>query len=289
MHAVRGRRCPTNTQPCGPDEADGPLESSNARLDQRPSLAAQLGERQGFHPRGRQLEVGSLHRKLPGRTWPLLLGKPRWLGAVARDRFFMHLESISAQLGDEPFPLNPVTLVLSAGGLVVADWAFSHFGNSAFPGGVLDETAHALTMLLVLSAIGGCADKAFAVSALVGSVLIDLDHLPRELGTSWLTSGTPRPHTHSLLTIGILLASAWVWKRRRRVLAGLALGVSIHFMRDLAESGAGVSLLWPWSNRAFTVPHNVYLSMVVLLVSMTVARLVWRQFRGERPPSLPAN
>jgi inner membrane protein len=180
-----------------------------------------------------------------------------------------------------------MALVLTGCGLGLADWAYRRVGTSVFPGGALDETAHLLTMLLVLWAIGRSASDSFAVSALVGSVAIDLDHIPSELGTDWLTTGTPRPHTHSLLTVGVLLIASCLWRRRRTVLLGLALGVSIHFIRDLAESSAGVSLLWPWSNRPFTIPHSAYLTIVALLIGMVAVRRVSWQRSSETQARLP--
>ena len=51
--------------------------------------------------------------------------------------------------------------------------------------------------------------------ALISSVAIDLDHIPGRLSVGWLTAGTPRPYTHSLLTIAVVLVSAWVLRRRR--------------------------------------------------------------------------
>jgi inner membrane protein len=178
--------------------------------------------------------------------------------------------------------------VLAACGLVLSDWAYRRVGTSVFPGGALDEVAHLLTMLLVLWAIGRRASESLAVSALVGSVVIDLDHLPSELGTDWLTTGTPRPHTHSLLTIAVLVIVSCLWRRRRKVILGLALGVSVHFIRDLAESSAGVSLLWPWSNHPFTIPHSAYLTIVALLIAVIAVRRASWQRSGGTPARLPS-
>lgn len=174
--------------------------------------------------------------------------------------------------------LTPATLLLAAVGLLAADWGYRRVGDSLIAGGLLDETAHLLTALLVLWAIGRSACERFMTPTLIASVAIDIDHVPARLGLQWLTAGTPRPYTHSLLTIALLLAAAVLWRRRRWVTLGLALGVSLHFFRDLAESGTGVSLLWPWSDHAFTLPHGGYLATMAAVVLIDAARCApWRR------------
>jgi hypothetical protein len=59
--------------------------------------------------------------------------------------------------------------------------------------------------------------------------------------------------------------------RHRWLFLGLAVGVSLHFFRDLAEGGNGVALLWPLTDRAFSYPHGTYL----LLMACVVAADVW--------------
>ncbi len=144
----------------------------------------------------------------------------------------------------------------------MADWAFQQSGGSFFPGGPLDETAHLLTALLLLQALPPRWRAKIMVPALIGSVAIDLDHIPGYLGYNFLTVGTPRPYTHSLLTPLLLLALALAVRRHRAVFLGLALGVMLHFFRDLAEgNGSGVSLLWPFSDHAFSYSHTTYLAI----------------------------
>lgn len=118
-------------------------------------------------------------------------------------------------------------------------------GSSFFPGGLLAESAHLLTTLLVVSALVRTASEhlILMVPALIASVAIDIDHVPGYLGADWITAGTPRPYTHSLVTIVVVLVAAALWRRRRTALRGIALGLVIHFWRDLAEPGSGVALL----------------------------------------------
>jgi inner membrane protein len=155
---------------------------------------------------------------------------------------------------------------------VLADWAYRQVGDSVFPGGPLDELAHLLTTLIVLWALGPRICQRFLIPALVASVAIDLDHVPGELGYDFLTRGTPRPYTHSLLSIVVVLALAALWRLRRDVMLGIAIGLAIHFWRDMAESDAGVSLLWPFSDHSFTLSHSGYLIAMGLFAAAAAVR-----------------
>ena len=169
--------------------------------------------------------------------------------------------------------LGAVPLGLAAAGLVAADWGSSLAGATLAPGGPLDETAHVLTALLVLWSLGQRRCERFLVPALIASVAIDLDHVPGELGANWLTAGTPRPYTHSVLTIAAVLAGAVVWRRRRDVLLGVTLGLALHLWRDTSESGNGVSLFWPFSYRSVRLSHTGYLAVIGLVVAVNAYRV----------------
>jgi membrane-bound metal-dependent hydrolase YbcI (DUF457 family) len=105
-------------------------------------------------------------------------------------------------------------------------------------------------VILVLALVADVS-RVFAVGALVGGVLIDLDHAPQYLGTEFLTRGTPRPYTHSLLMLAAVGFVAWRASGRLAVfMSGAALGLASHLIRDMAEPGqnGGVALLWPVSD-----------------------------------------
>ena len=57
-----------------------------------------------------------------------------------------------------------------------------------------------------------------------------------------------------------------LWRRRRYLLLGVAIGLAIHFWRDMAEGGSGVSLLWPFSYHSFQYPHAVYVAAMAAFV-----------------------
>lgn len=183
---------------------------------------------------------------------------------------------------DGPMWLSFRTLGLAVAGLVVFDVGTELAGGSTIPGGPLDEAAHLLTTLLMLWALGRLPRRVM-VAALVASVLIDLDHLPGRLGVGWLTAGTPRPYTHSLLTIAGVLGAAALWRRRRGLLVGVALGLAVHFFRDVTAEGGGVPLLWPWSDRGFSTPHWTYAAVMVVVVGIDA----WRCQRRSQARALP--
>lgn len=161
--------------------------------------------------------------------------------------------------------ISPRALIVATIVFVIADAGDQLVGSSPWGQGPLDETAHLLTTLFVVWAIGGPVFDRLLVPALVASVAIDLDHLPGELGYDFLTRGTPRPYTHSLLTIVILLVTSVFWTRRRELLLGAALGVAIHLWRDMAEPGTGVALLWPFSDNSWGYSHAIYLIAMALI------------------------
>jgi hypothetical protein len=168
---------------------------------------------------------------------------------------------------------------------LLADWGETMAGVSLLPGGPLDEMAHLLTMLIVLWALGDRVWARFGAAALVMSVAIDRDHIPQYLGHDFLTRGTPRPYSHSLLTIAVALAVAAVWPRRRDVLLGIALGLAFHFWRDLSEPGSGVALLWPLSDHSFSLSPASYLVIMSAFVAFDAWKC-WSRRPARRPVAL---
>jgi inner membrane protein len=145
---------------------------------------------------------------------------------------------------------------------------------------VLDESAHLATAGLVLVLVRRTS-WGLVVAALIATVAIDIDHLPAELGSRFLTMGTPRPYGHSLVGIGAILLAALVVIRRRDVVAGLAFGLIVHLGRDLA-TGSGVSLLWPFDDEVFRVAYPIYLGSVGLVALLGLVRL-GSTLRNDRP------
>jgi membrane-bound metal-dependent hydrolase YbcI (DUF457 family) len=157
--------------------------------------------------------------------------------------------------------------------------------------GLLDEPAHLATALVVFGAIvrfrrGAVPDPRFCWAMLLSSVLIDLDHVPAELGTNAFTNGTARPYTHALWTVLVLTLAALVvrYRRTRRarpagsglspgtaelVLGGAAAGVAAHFLRDIAT--AGMAVWWPLTDMPVQVPYWWYALALLVTIALPVS------------------
>jgi inner membrane protein len=157
--------------------------------------------------------------------------------------------------------------------------------------GVVDEPAHLATCLVALLALVAIASSrpssAFVASALIASVAIDVDHIPAYLGWDGLTGTLPRPYSHSLLAVGVLLLAGWVASGRgRQALLGAAFGVTAHLFRDLA-TGPGVPLLWPAPGGAVTFPYPIYLTALAGAVAATALRRAPAPRLSDRPAVRP--
>ena len=157
-----------------------------------------------------------------------------------------------------------------------------------FSTGPVDEAAHVATTALGLLVVG-CfvtAPRRFYVAALVASVAIDLDHLPLYIG---MGSEGARPVTHSLATVVVVLVAAWLRPRNRAVLVGVAVGLVLHFTRDITEGVPGVRMLWPLDQNAWTGSRAQFIAIVLTLMTARLAltalgrpRLRRQLFVGEQ-------
>ncbi|HET9074030.1 MAG TPA: metal-dependent hydrolase [Solirubrobacteraceae bacterium] len=171
--------------------------------------------------------------------------------------------------------VSALQVLLAAAVLLGADTLYDQFGPS-LSSGVFDELAHVATGLLCLNLLPRRWRNPILAPALLASVLIDLDHVPQYVfHVYWFTQGTPRPYTHSLLSVVVCLVLALAWRRRRVMWVGVAVGLALHFVRDLGEGGgAGVALLWPVSDHAFAYSHRLYLSLMAAAVGLNLLLLL---------------
>ena len=138
---------------------------------------------------------------------------------------------------------------------------------------LFDEPAHAATAFLALGTVAVAVEAPVVLAVLAGSVLIDMDHVPGLLGSDVLQHATPRPYTHSLLTLIVVIGAVLLVPHpKRKLLIVAALALVLHFFRDMAEpGGAGVALLWPISNRAYNVGYGWYAAVIGLLAAIGLA------------------
>jgi inner membrane protein len=150
-------------------------------------------------------------------------------------------------------------------------------GTQFFGFGFVDWIGHLATGVVLIAALRPSAPTAAGI--LLGSVVLDLDHLPLELlGSDVLTGDAPRPYTHSLLSLLVVVALAAV--TRRRLLAGLAIGIAGHLARDIG--GGELVLLWPLTDSSYRLPFAVYVLALVLL-ALTAARAAARPTARRTP------
>jgi inner membrane protein len=183
-----------------------------------------------------------------------------------------------------------LTLVL----LVDLLWGAIEGSTGALAYGFFDEPAHLATCVIALSALALATRTAlprrFVIAALIGSVAIDVDHIPGYLGSHVLTGSLPRPYSHSAALVLLLLALSLVPRQAdgRQVWLGLAFGVSTHLFRDLA-TGPGISLLWPLHDGAIRLPYALYAgalaSAVAAIVLMKALRLLPQSRRAGAGPA----
>jgi inner membrane protein len=179
----------------------------------------------------------------------------------------MHAAAAPGPVRRIAFVLLPVAaLALVAGLDTLSD------PPSLFVLGMLDEPAHLATAWVFLAAFLPARARTIWLWALVGAVAIDVDHVPLYLWDALAAGPGSRPVTHSLTTVVVLaIAAAGASPRLRSPLLGLALGVLLHFVRDLAE-GPGVPLAWPLSNADVRVPYAAYLMVLTVVAAAAVAR-----------------
>jgi mannan endo-1,4-beta-mannosidase len=155
-------------------------------------------------------------------------------------------------------------------------WSLLEGSTGKLAYGLIDEPAHLATCVVLLLAAVKLTDSRPAarlvVSALVGSVAIDLDHVPGYLGSHLLSGAMPRPYSHGLLLVAVLAGVGVASKRApvRQVALGLAFGVSAHLFRDLA-TGPGVPLIWPASSGMVAVPYGFF----AIALALAAACAAW--------------
>jgi inner membrane protein len=194
------------------------------------------------------------------------------------------IQSVDAVLTD--IGLRSAGTVVSLSCLVpilAIDYFFEHTSPNLLTLAILDHLAHVLTALIVMIAISRYFDHWYGVGILIGTVVIDVDHIPLLLETTDFTSVEGRPATHSAVTLLVLLAIVIVTRKRRlsllsSVIAGIVIGVAAHFFRDMATGG--IPLFWPISDSSIEVRYAGYIAALVIVAAIPLLR---SRFPGTKP------
>ena len=250
------------------------------------SRMADSKEMEGVPPADRRPPLASYRANLRIRARRQFLmvrqdGTLRWLAMLASNRW-VSLGSVAV--------------------IAITDLTIPWHEFGFVPRALADEPCHLVTTLVVLGAMtrlrGSPPSPLFGWVMLSSSVLIDLDHLPLEFGSSILTAGTPRPYTHAFWVVAVLAAAAVVaryWRRHAntpaseaamRALAGAAWGVSAHFLRDIAT--APMSFWWPASSVAVQVPYGWYMGALAVIIAVPPMRQRRHDVQNE-PSDLAAS
>jgi len=148
--------------------------------------------------------------------------------------------------------------------------------------GLVDWTGHFATIAILLAASPRRLPPALIAGAFAAT-LIDLDHIPDLLGEEGITDATPRPFSHSLVTVAVAAVIAAVVRARAPRYAsfavGIALGVALHLLRDVF-TGPGVSLFWPLDAEPVNGVFLVYLVAMIAVAAFAATRS-----RRERRPA----
>lgn len=197
--------------------------------------------------------------------------RPRLLLTAGR-RVFAHVEQqFCARL--------PAAPAAAAIGVLAVDLVISSNSWSIPVLGGLDEVGHLFTAAIILLALPLPAGRRLAPWALLGAVTIDADHVPLYTFAKEFSVGG-RPPTHSFVTALALLSAGSALPAVRIPCVGLALGVCLHFVRDVS-TGPGLPLFWPVADVSVRWPFTAYL---VILGVATVAATARLRRRRTSPP-----
>ncbi|MDQ3609487.1 MAG: metal-dependent hydrolase [Actinomycetota bacterium] len=148
--------------------------------------------------------------------------------------------------------------------------------------GAADWIGHLATTAILVAAIPPPLPRTLIIGAFA-ALLIDLDHIPDLLADEGINAETPRPVTHSLLTvlaIGAIAAAVRARLPRYGDFAlGVAIGVPMHLVRDVFV-GPGVALLAPLYGGVVEGPFLLYLAGLIFVALYAALRPRPVQRRG---------
>lgn len=169
-------------------------------------------------------------------------------------------------------------VTLAAFGMLFLRVLPDHRGHLAVHG-MYDEVGHLLTAFIFAVAVRSIRMPVPVWAMLVGGVMLDLGHIPDELGVTRTIAGSSRNGGHSLLVVTLIATVALVDRRHGSVWLGLAIGALSHLWRDM---GTGtVPLGWPLTRTVQGVSYGTYTGVIVLFAAVLIG-LGWSHILGTR-------
>jgi inner membrane protein len=157
--------------------------------------------------------------------------------------------------------------------VLIADEALHRLKVPWLVGGVIDETAHFATAVIVHANLPPAPPVSRAAFA-VGAVAVDSDHVPLIPRRHKIKKDEPRPALHTLLTPAAIAVAATVSRARaREALLGLEAGTWAHFFRDVG-TGTGLPVIQPLARWRLKLPRRCY--------ELATALLAWRAWKLPR-------
>lgn len=167
-------------------------------------------------------------------------------------------------LADTIARIFPLVALVS---IVLIDAEF-HGGRSLLVHGVADEVSHLLSGAIVGLGLVRLVPSIQLIPVLLGSVAMDIDHVPDVLG--WMAPEGPSSRfvTHGLATVGVVGSIALVDRGRALAWISIACGLLVHLFRDAATGS--IIAGWPLSHSPFTIPYAAYIGCLACIAIMTV-------------------
>lgn len=168
--------------------------------------------------------------------------------------------------------LPPAALAVLVVLVVVVEGILALEPPTLFLGGA-DWIGHLATTAIIVAAIPRPLPRALIAGAFL-ALLIDLDHIPDLFADAGINDETPRPLSHSLVTVLVVGGTAAAVRARAPRYAdfalGVAIGVPMHLLRDVF-TGPGVGLFWPLDT-VVEGPFLVYLAGLSLVALYAALR-----------------
>lgn len=184
-------------------------------------------------------------------------------------------EAVTRDNGPEPFRLGYCLLVSAIGiaGIIAIALIDQYLGaeTRSIPViAAMDYVAHLATTFILLAAFLRVVSYYFLAGAVVGSLILDVGHIPILLSDIEFTQITSRPSSHSLLVAVVFILPILLTRGRYQALfVGICFGNAFHLFRDAATGG--IPLWWPFSASSVELAYAPYVMTLTIFALMPMA------------------